>query len=73
MVDDNFVDKDNADPEDSDLDAELRKSSPPESAGWWLWSAGFGMFISSIPVALLLKSWVILVGGFCFGLVFFGA
>jgi len=72
MVDDNFVDKNRVGPEGYDLNAELRKSSPPGDVGWWLWTAGFGMFISSVPVALLLRSWIVLVGGFCFGLVFFG-
>jgi len=72
MVDDKFVVESITGPEDYDLNAELRTSSPPGNAGWWLWVAGFGMFISSVPVAFLLRSWVVLVGGFCFGLAFFG-
>ena len=71
MADDNKVEN-SADPVVYDLDSELRKSSPPDARGHWLWPMSWVMVISSIPVAFLLESWIVLLGGFCFGLVLMG-
>jgi hypothetical protein len=57
---------------ESGYSEELRKSSPPSSAGQWLWVFGWLVVILTAVAAMVLQSWEILICGFCFSAIFFG-